>query len=122
MSLRYPWWARLYQLQRRSFPGVPFERTAGALATADWFTENHAEYAEKHGWQPAHIMKPQTGLAWRWWSCEYPSIRIRGELLTAAIGAFNFVYRREKCGNVTPLLGIEAQGALVEFNLKSGRE
>lgn len=112
MNLRYPWWDRWHSLRGRSLPQARAER---AIQIASEWIEAHAFEAERDGWQPVHILKPLTGLAWRWPYA--PETVTRNRLMSARFGQLDFVYRPERDGAVHIVTGDARHKALMLFGL-----
>ena len=79
MTLRRPWWDRYGEVAFRTPSYVPSWSRTAYLATCSTFISEHAAEAERHGWQPAHLMGPRgLGMAWvgtpdsfeAWWCPE----------------------------------------------------
>lgn len=112
MTLRYPWWERWQSLRGRSLPQAKAEQ---AIAIAADFIEEYAMEAERDGWQPVHILKPYTGLAWKW--PYLPRIVTRPKIMAATIRPFDFTYRAERDGTTSLITGDKRHQALMTFGL-----
>lgn len=112
MILRYPWWDRLLSLRSRN---LPYNQAEKAIEIASAWIEAHAYEAEKDGWQPIHIMKPHTGLAWRW--PHYAETVTRSRIMATRFGLFDFVYRANRDGSVDLVTGDPRQKALNTFGI-----
>lgn len=110
--MRYPWWDRWQSLRGRDLPQAKAEQ---AIAIAADFIEEYALEAEADGWQPIHILKPFSGLAWRW--PYLPHIATRRGLLTATVNPFDFVYRANRDGSTSIVVGDARHKALMQFGL-----
>lgn len=110
--MRYPWWERLESLRGRS---LPQRRAEIAVEIGAQFISEYAEDAERDGWQPIHILKPFSGLAWRW--PHLPNVATRRGLLAATFKPFDFVYAAGRAGMVTHLTADRRHRALMTFGL-----
>lgn len=111
--MKYPWWERWGSLTLRAYPETAINRVSAFIDGAGWFVENYAAEAELYGWRPIHIMRPGTGLAWRWWSLRDPHIEISDHGLIADWGhGIPFAYRAQPSGDVEILTGLEREAVL----------
>jgi hypothetical protein len=112
VNLRYPWWDRWQSLRRRD---LHQSKAESALQIAADFIEEYAFEAEQDGWQPIHILKPYTGLAWRW--PYLPAISTRPKIMAATISPFDFTYRAERDGSISFITGSRRHKTLMTFGL-----
>lgn len=110
--MKYPWWDRWQSLRNRPLPQAKAEL---ALSIAASFIEEYAAESEVHGWQPIHIMRPFTGLAWAW--PELPVVSTRPRLMAATIKPFDFIYKPNRNGTFSRVVGAERHRALMTFGL-----
>ena len=109
-ATKFDWYARLADVSWRGV-AAPLHHITAALDWASYFIEDHADQAELAKWQPAHLLRPTTGLAWR--VCDhhapYPALnRVRGFVgrsCAVDVRGAAFFYLAGRDGFVTMLTG-----------------
>lgn len=97
--MTYPWWDRWGSLGHRRF-SLPAFKVAAAVEVSAWFIEHHGDDAEDAGFRPVHLMRPTSGLAWRWWNVPEPVLTFGAGQMSAQIGRFTFTYAPRPDGSV----------------------
>ena len=110
--MRYPWWDRWHSLRSRRLPQAKAEQ---AIEIAAQFIEEYASEVEADGWRPIHVLKPMTGLAWRW--PYLPVVSTRNGLMAVTLKPFDFVYRAHRDGSFSAVTGQARHKALMQFGL-----
>lgn len=111
--MRYPWWDRWQSLRCRDLPQAKAEK---AIAIGADFIDLFAAEAEADGWQPVHILKPFTGLAWRWaYTPEH--VMTRPRIMAATCRPFDFTYSANRDGSIGLITGDARHRALMAFGL-----
>jgi len=108
-----PWWERWASLTHRSYPTMAQYKITSAIDMAGWFVEHHAIEAEAFGWRPIHIMRPGSGLAWRWWNLHDPHLSFSDIAMSARWDhGLDFAYSPRRDGSVSVLTGQQREAAL----------
>lgn len=113
--MKYPWWDKYFELRSRDYPSLKHRDVFAMLDKCLWFVEEHAAQAERNGWRPVHIMRPVSGLAWRWRNVFDPFVTTLPDWMMASHGLHHFVYVPNKDGSVSMLTGVMRQRALMDF-------
>lgn len=136
MTLRWDWWKRWEALQRPPYPPVVLWKITQAVEVGAWLIDEWGAELERAGWQPVHVLGPPQlgktagGLAWRWPGIpvirrvdrRYVVARTRwkdGERFVSDwdANALWMVYRAERDGTVTRLMGPDRKKVLDDFDL-----
>lgn len=80
-TLKRPWWDRYGEIRTKSVEGLPTDIAMDFLDICHSFIQQHAAEAERHGWQPAHLLGPK-GIGRAWALIRFFPTSIRWEPMT----------------------------------------
>lgn len=124
-GLKYDWYARLGEMSWRIIP-APVDRINAALDWAAYFIDEWADLAERHQWQPAHLLRPHQGLAWRvpdtigYPPSIFPVLGFHGHVCALQVSGLIFTYRPARDGSITLLTGRHRRAVLEKLGLRFG--